>query len=898
MHLTRVDAVRYGEFVDAVLGDLGPGLNLVIGRNEAGKSTMTTLIRHVLYGFPRGRTSERLYQPPSGDLRIGRLTFVDRDGSWIVQRTEGVRGGDVVVDGPQGRVSGNEFLEPLTRGVSDTVYRTVFGFSLEELSNRSSLDDIQSRLYATTAGLEVNPHDALSEFRASAEEIWAARGRTKTLNTLNADLRAVRQERRRVEDVSERYRQDRERRQRVVVELEAEEKSLRSARHEAERLAALLTEAKRLEEKIREEGAAAENHRLEAEESHLESSGIAVDSELLAKAETVENLGARCELFRSEAEELRRGEEKLKELRADLHRRMARMGESWSPEAVAGVNLDLDLENHLHELEARIETARRESEDAFRRATEARAEHGEAVRAARERSTALELGDDDVVAEVVGVRLETVDRLLKLVPPVRSERWPWASGVAAGIIAVILGAGGLVFDDRLLMIAAALPAVLAVGLLVRSWNSTKDVPIEVETLLPILDRTEVPTAAELVEMRSGLEECRRLWDTAGRLDRTALVRETAAASARAVHESAWREWLDWMREQGLTTPSSEPESVRRVIRLLRELKTRTDAIHELELQNARRRADAEAFAKEAREVGVGEGRAAGALSFGEVAQNVRSLLAHLVAARTSFERRAQLETLERMARERESAARARLRAAREELDKMLARADLEGETVADLEAAVAVAKQRAAEVESERDGLLETRAILDGRLQTGAEESSSARLRLQETGIIERVTESVERYAEAMVAARLLEQSLEYYEAEKQPQVIQRSQEVFSALTGGRYTRVATPLGVFEPVVGSYGKTGKTPGDLSRATGEQLFLALRLSYIENLADAHPALPVLMDDVLVNFDDERCEAAVRVIADFAERRQVVFFTCHEQTAGAFVSAAADHTAVRL
>jgi len=898
MHLTRVDAVRYGEFVDAVLGDLGPGLNLVLGRNEAGKSTMTTLIRHVLYGFPRGRTSERLYQPPSGDLRVGRLTFVDGDESWVIQRTEGVRGGEVVADGPQGRVSGEVFLEPLIQGVSDTVYRTVFGFSLEELSNRSSLDDIQSRLYATTAGLEVNPHDVLSELRASADELWAARGRTKILNTLNADLREVRQERRKVEDVSERYRKDRERRQIVVVELEAAEEALRAARHEAERLAALLTESKRLEEKIREDSAAAENHRLEAEESRLESSAIDVNSELLAKAETIENLGARCELFRADAEELRRGEEKLKELRADLRRRMAGMGEGWSPEAVAGVNLDLDLENRLHELEARIENARRESEDALRRASEARAEHGEAVRAARERSSNLDLGDDELVPEVVGVRLETVDRLLKLVSAARTERWPWASGVAAGAIAVILGVAGLVLDDRLLTIAAVLPAALAIALLVRSWRSTSGLPVEVEKLVPILNRSDVPTAVELVEMRSGLEECRRLWDTAGRLDRTARVRETAAESARAVHESAWREWLDWMGEQGLTTPSSEPESVRRVIRLLRELKARTDAIEELEQQNMRRRADAEAFSNEARTVGVGKQQTAGEMSFDEVAHKVRALLAHLVTARKSFERRAQLETLERMANERAAAAKARLQAAREELDTTLARAGREGATVADLEASVAVAKQRAAEVEVERDRLLETRATLDGRLQTGAEETSSARLRLQETGIIERVTESVERYAEAMVAARLLEQSLEYYEAEKQPQVIQRSQEIFSALTGGRYTRVATPLGVFDPVVGSRGGAGKKPGDLSRATAEQLFLALRLSYIENLADAHPALPVLMDDVLVNFDDERRAATAAVIADFATRRQVVFFTCHEETADSFAAAAADHTAVRL
>lgn len=61
MYLKRLEAVRYGELEGAVLGDLQPGLNLCHGPNEAGKSTFTSLIRHVLYGFPRGRVVERLY---------------------------------------------------------------------------------------------------------------------------------------------------------------------------------------------------------------------------------------------------------------------------------------------------------------------------------------------------------------------------------------------------------------------------------------------------------------------------------------------------------------------------------------------------------------------------------------------------------------------------------------------------------------------------------------------------------------------------------------------------------------------------------------------------------------------------------------------------------------------
>ena len=189
MYLRDVEAVRYGEFSGVTLGPLGPGLTVVMGRNEAGKSTFTSLVRHVLFGFPRGRTSERLYQPPSGDNRVGRLVFAGDDAEWVVERTEGVHGGDAVVYGPRGEEPADGFLEPLTSSVSAALYRTVFGFSLEELSDLGSLADIQSRLYATTAGLGVNPHDVLGALRGAADELWAPRARTRTIHSLNKEAK-------------------------------------------------------------------------------------------------------------------------------------------------------------------------------------------------------------------------------------------------------------------------------------------------------------------------------------------------------------------------------------------------------------------------------------------------------------------------------------------------------------------------------------------------------------------------------------------------------------------------------------------------------------------------------------------------------------------------------------
>ncbi len=74
---------------------------------------------------------------------------------------------------------------------------------------------------------------------------------------------------------------------------------------------------------------------------------------------------------------------------------------------------------------------------------------------------------------------------------------------------------------------------------------------------------------------------------------------------------------------------------------------------------------------------------------------------------------------------------------------------------------------------------------------------------------------------------------------------------------------------------------------LSRGTREQLFLSLRLALAACYARRGAPLPLVLDDVLVNFDAERAKAAAAVLGDFAAAgHQLLVFTCHEHIAGLF------------
>jgi uncharacterized protein YhaN len=66
---------------------------------------------------------------------------------------------------------------------------------------------------------------------------------------------------------------------------------------------------------------------------------------------------------------------------------------------------------------------------------------------------------------------------------------------------------------------------------------------------------------------------------------------------------------------------------------------------------------------------------------------------------------------------------------------------------------------------------------------------------------------------------------------------------------------------------------------LSKGTAEQLYLAMRISFAREYAKQVIPLPLIMDDILVNFDSQRLKSTLEVIAQVAKKQQIIFFTCH-------------------
>ena len=141
------------------------------------------------------------------------------------------------------------------------------------------------------------------------------------------------------------------------------------------------------------------------------------------------------------------------------------------------------------------------------------------------------------------------------------------------------------------------------------------------------------------------------------------------------------------------------------------------------------------------------------------------------------------------------------------------------------------------------------------------------------------------RWAVKALCRHFLELARERHERERQPAVLQRASGYFAIMTRGGFERVLSPLGERELYVERRGGERLPTGALSRGTAEQLYLAMRFALVREYAARSVALPIILDDVFVNFDPDRLRAALEVVRDVSEHHQTLMFTCHPHVAQA-------------
>lgn len=191
----------------------------------------------------------------------------------------------------------------------------------------------------------------------------------------------------------------------------------------------------------------------------------------------------------------------------------------------------------------------------------------------------------------------------------------------------------------------------------------------------------------------------------------------------------------------------------------------------------------------------------------------------------------------------------------------------------------------------QRETLLETFARMNRRCGELEQELAQAKdmkdldaLKLSYQQIRTRQDESAEEYARLLLARRMLEASIAAWESESQPEVYRKAGDLLGMMTDGRWVKVfLTPEGRLR--VSDTVKNVRDPVRLSLGACQQLYLALRIALLLTADNVGRSIPILADDILVNFDAARRLGAARALAELAKVRQIILFTCHEEVLAA-------------
>ena len=194
--------------------------------------------------------------------------------------------------------------------------------------------------------------------------------------------------------------------------------------------------------------------------------------------------------------------------------------------------------------------------------------------------------------------------------------------------------------------------------------------------------------------------------------------------------------------------------------------------------------------------------------------------------------------------------------------------DVSGLTNEQAETALARPQALAAAVQSQLD---QSRGRLE---QFGSEVELSAK----KQALTQKLDLLNERREALTLARQTLEQANAALAERFSPRLVREASDIFSELTGGRYARVQISRQM-DMEAGQPDAAMRRSLFLSGGTADELYLSVRLAVCRLLLPENA--PIVLDDALAMFDDDRLCLALCLLQREAANRQILLFTCQSR-----------------
>ncbi len=894
MQLREIQIWGFGALANVRMRGLSTGLNVLHGPNEYGKTTLLEFVRRLLFGFPPRTTKANPYPSLYSDRYGGQLVCEMADGRLLtVTRTAGKGGGTLTVATQHGETVGEAEFAASLGYVSSNLYQNVFSIGLQELYEVDvmNLDEVKNRVYG--AGLGGVSVSALHErFEKRAGERYTKGGQKQRIKQLAADIgglnRTLQVQRGQLAQYDgmkvhrDQLQQDADALSARLPRMQAELENLKTRQHlfptfsrmqEAERESRQMGDLPdipdaalmELDERLRAVESLESRLEQDREQLRLRQAAydrVRYDPAIIQCGPEVRWLSQNLAGYRATLRDLPLVERELLEATTLSAREVAILGEGWTADQVRAFSLTTAKNDALEQAAARL---------------------GECSSSLSTWQQKLEMHRDHVRA---------------------SQRRPGFSGsfrivglglaVLAGVACVLALLDGHVPIAVLTGVTAALIAVASLRIPTATSDLNDPATLEIES--------EVKLRQEALEQstagwRAALESA-ALPASLSSAAKDEFLRRIDRLGVELRHINSLESQADRLRQ----SKGAVEERYAQVAAALRESPTSGDMASQIEeLSDRLENTAAEKVRKDTLEEDIQQR-----------ADEIRLLEEHKVAESSrladylhAWHVASEEEFRERYAR---SVRQRELRRVRGENLKLIEDEVGTGEncdeflrslaatTLDNIRLARAELEQKVHHMQEEITSMASEMGALDTKLQTLV---STDDLVLNETELEtlkQQLQDAYREWLTARIALKVIDAAVSRYEEERQPAVIRLAQTTFTTMTNSRYEKLLKPLDSDELQLRDVSGTQRTVGSLSRGTREQLYLAMRLGLIEQYEQSAEPLPVIMDDIIVNFDDTRGPLAVQALADFARDRQVIVMTCHDSTRQLYRDAGANELTI--
>ncbi|HFK1399674.1 MULTISPECIES: ATP-binding protein [Bacillus] len=950
MRMEKLHIYGYGKLENVEM-DLSM-LTVLYGENEAGKSTIRSFMKSILFGFPtRG---QRRYEPKEGGKYGGAITVqTEKYGRLKIERLPKTAAGEVTVYFEDGKTGGEEILNDILSGMNESLFESVFSFDMHGLQNIHQLgeSDIGNYLFSASAvgsdallqldkklekemdqrfkpnGRKPEINVSLQEMKKLEEKMKEWQGKIGTyekqveqLKESEEKLASVRTEK----ESAEKRKQDYEilaALEPLVIEKRAHEKVLESengqfpvngmARYEAikAKMEPLQLQVDSLYKKI------------ETVQSEMES--IQIDEEFLQKESYVEELRMQHMSYENARQEMRDITGTITNIKEELAELEQQIGATFEKETVLSFDMSLatkELITQAVQKARELETQKAQLDDRFKVAQEQLEEQEENIRqiqkqmlADEERNTLVEKEKSFQDAAFIGMGAERMKRKYEEKAGAAMQKKKQWQRVCLLLLLINTGVlfTSLFLDNRPLLFISVIIFVGIVLALVLYKDPSSGLQ---EELLTLQQSAGGRQSEEAMSVRYELEkdeEIRKLFERESyKLQQMERAYDKVVSSYEEWERETFRisEQVNVYKKR-YTFPEfytyvhilpafERMEKMQQLYRELEKQGTRKSSLYEM-ISQFEHKLETVIGSVEYSKLHEAQSRMQNEKEQRQTCKQLKEKLAEwqeeyefmqeqlkqLLVERDSLWHIAE-STNEEMFLEAGKLAEKR-EDAEKQVGRLLPQIDLLEQRLTSLSLAEhyeadGYDEKLKQELTAAQNCLAQekelTERIAKHRMEIANLEEGSTYGNLMHEWEMKKaqVREQVKKWAAYATAKTVLTKTKQYYHEVHLPRILQKSEEYFVYLTGGRYSKIFSPSEAEPFIVERNDGMRFYSHELSQATAEQLYLSLRFALAKTFEHDYP---FIIDDSFVHFDAVRTNRTIELIKEIAKDRQVIFFTCH-------------------